>query len=284
MKKQLFSLVMMLALVIVAGSAMAINETSVLPGGTYRYVLSGVYSANNATASVSYATTGTGVTIAQVANSYAIVGGATATSVTFDITYGTQTAPSASGVITVLVTDGTSVCSNSIELDITVLALPIYTLTITKDETNYLECQTRTGADNNLTDARGTEANTFKYTVTPTIENTAGNFTYSYKITLPDGAVLTDFNNGSGDVTGYSGGVVTRSNVSSATPDVFTVTFKTTTGKATQTLTATLDETASNLVPVNGGGTYVASMTSGGSLTQSVTVKAVPTIGSFVLP
>lgn len=283
MKKLLFSLVMMLALVIVAGSAMANNEINVLPGGTYTYVLSGVSSANGATASVTYST---GIaTITELSSSYTIVGGAATTTVSFSIKYGTQTSPAISGKITVTIKDNTSLCSNSTELNITVLALPTYTLAITKDETGYSDCQARNGVSNNSADALGTnipaEKNTFKYTVTPTIANAAGNFTYSYKINLPVGAVLNAFNDGSGAVTGYIGGIVTHTNVSSATPDVFTVTFNTTTGIPTQTLTAILDDTSSTLVPINGGGTYVSSMTSGGSLTQSVTVKAVPTIGKF---
>ena len=283
MKKQFFSIVMMIALVIVAGTAMANNEKNVLPGGTYTYTLQGVYSDNAATATVTYLT-GTGVTITPIGTSYTIPARTTST-VSFTVKYGTQASPATTGKISVVIADVAN-CSNSIELNITVLPTPIYSLNLTKDVSTYSDCQARTGVSDNAPDALGTgsgELNTFTYTVTPIVTNVTGNFTYSYTISLPDNATLRSFNNGSGALlTAYNAGVVTHTGVSAVAPDVFTVTFNTTTGAAAQTLAAALTVGASSLlVPVDGGGTYQAIMTSGGSLTQSVPVKAVPTIGTF---
>jgi hypothetical protein len=162
--------------------------------------------------------------------------------------------------------------------------LPTYALNLTTDKTDYSECQKRNGVSSNSADALGTdivaEKNTFKYIVTPSVDHVSGTFSYSYKIDLPDGAELLSFNNGSSAVSGYLNGVVTHSGVSAVVPDEFIVSFNTTTGKPTKTLTATLSIGASStLVVVDGGGTYQA--TSGASLTQSVDVKAVPTIGKF---
>lgn len=281
MKKLFFSFVMLVTLVIVAGSAKAANETTVLPGGTYTYTLTGVSSVNAATAAVTYS--GNNADIAELSSSYTIAAGATNAVVTFSVTYGTQTTPATSGDILVTITDGTSHCSNSIKLSITVAPMPIYTLTIAANTDGYSECQARTGAGNNSADALGTEANTFTYTVTPNVSNVTGTFTYSYKIDLPSNSTLNLFNNGGSGVTGYNAttGVVTHTDVNTITPDVFTVTFKTTTGVATQILTATIDPASSNLVPTDGGGTYVSTIATGGNSSQSINVNAVPTIGKF---
>jgi len=280
MKKIVFSLMTLVALVVMGGSANAANEKTVLPGGTYTYNLTGVYSVNAATAVVTYSDAN--ATVTQVGTTWAIAA-ATSSTVSFTVKYGTQSVPAVDGDITVVITDDTpGGCSNTIKLTIDVQPLPTYTLALTKDETGYEECQERTGAGDNLADARGTETNTFTFTVTPVVTNVTGDFDYSYTISLPSNAVLTDFNNGSAAVPAYSGGVVTYTGVSAVAVDVFTVTFTTTTGVATQTLPASITVgAASTLVPVDGGGTYEASTTSGGSLTQSVTVKAVPTVGSF---
>ena len=269
----------MLALVIVAGSAMAANETSVLPGGTYTYNLTEVLSANASTATVTYSDAT--AEVAQVGTSWAITA-ATSSTVSFTIKYGTQAAPAIDGDITVVITDNTlGGCSNSIKLTIDVKTLPTYTLALTKNDVGYVECQARTGAGNNLTDARGTEDNTFTFSVTPIVTGVTGNFTYSYTIDFPDGSELGGYTIVDGNGDAVVDGLVTHTGVSSVATDVFTVTFKTTTGKATQTLAASVSiGAASTLIPVDGGGTYEAS--SGASLSQSVTVKAVPKIGSFL--
>lgn len=281
MKKLFFSFVMLVTLVIVAGSAKAQNETTVLPGGTYTYTLKGVSSVNEATAVVTY--TDPAAHVEQVSSSFTIAAGATDATITFKVTYGSQNSPATNGDILVVITDGTSHCTNSIKLGITVAPMPTYTLTIAANTNGYSSCQARTGARNNAPDATGSESNSFTYVVTPDVQNVTGTFTYSYKIDLPSNSTLTSFNNGGSGVTGYDSGtgIVTHTNVSEVTPDVFTVTFNTTTGAATQTLTATIDPASSNLVSTDGGGTYVSTIATNGNSSQSVDVNAVPTIGKF---
>ena len=58
MKKLLFSLVMMFALVIVAGTAMAQTNSTPIPGGTYNYTISGITSVAGATVSITYSGSG----------------------------------------------------------------------------------------------------------------------------------------------------------------------------------------------------------------------------------
>lgn len=282
MKKIVFTLMTLVALVVMAGSAMAQNETTVLPGGTYTYNLTGVYSFNEATAVVTYS--GTGETILEQGGSFTIAAATTST-VSFTIEYGTQAAPATSGTITVEITDGTSTCVNSIELDITVSPLPAYTLTIAKDETGYDDCQARNGVSNNSADALGTdiaaEENSFTFTVTPVVTGVTGNFDYSYTIDLPDGSGLNSYTIVDGAGNAVSDGTISYTGVSSVVGDEFTVKFNTTTGIDTKALVASLTLSTSLLEPVDGGGQYQATMASGGSLTQTVNVNAVPTIGSF---
>lgn len=282
MKKQFFTFLMMIALVIVAGSAMAANEKNVFPGGTYTYNLTGIGSVNAASTTVTY--DGDNVTITPVSG-YAIAANTVNGTISFELFF--DDSPLAtSGKILVVIDDATSGCSNSIEYSITVLPMPSYTLSIAASIAET--CQVRTGADDNLADARGTEDNSFTFTVTPVIANipTGMEYTYSYDITLPSNAVLTGFTNVTSAVTGYSPGEVTYTLTRTAladeySPDVFTVAFKTTTGAATQSIQASLPLTNSTLVPNNGGtGSYTA--TNGGNLSASVSVKAVPKIGSFL--
>jgi uncharacterized alpha/beta hydrolase family protein len=54
MKKQLFSLVMMLALVIVAGSAMGQTKSTPYPGGTYNYTVSDIKAFSGGTVTITY--------------------------------------------------------------------------------------------------------------------------------------------------------------------------------------------------------------------------------------
>lgn len=283
MKKIVFTLMTVFALALMANSVMAQNEKNVLGGGTYTYNLSGVLSANDATATVSY--DGGGETITQVGTSWDITGGTTSI-VSFTIEYGTQASPAGDGDISVVITDDVSGCTNEILLTIDV-SVPIYTLSIAKDETGYLACQTRTGAGDNTPDAlgddSGTEVNTFTFTVTPVITGVTGNFNYSYTIDFPDGSALDSYSIVDSDNNAVTDGVISYTDVSAVQEDVYTVTFNTTTGAATQSLLSQISVgAASVLTAVNdGGGVYNSTMTSGGSLSQTVTVNAVPTIGGF---
>jgi hypothetical protein len=279
MKKIVFSLMTLLALVVMAGSANAQGKFAPIPGGTYHYTLPIVIAnQSDAVLTATGLTNGTSV-ITNITPSLTDIA-TTVTEISFDVTYSN----SATGTckIEFTITDELSGCANYIYLDVPMNPVPTYTLNIVASITET--CQTRAGAGDNTPDALGdgSEANSFTFTVTPVVTGVTGNFTYSYTIDLPTNAVLLSFNNGAGGVSNYSGGVVTYTGVGSVATDIFTVAFNTTTGVDTQTLTATLtDGASSTLVPVDGGGTYEATMASGGNLTQSVAVKAVPKIGSF---
>lgn len=282
MKKIVFSLMTLFALALMAGSAMGQNEKLVLAGGTYTYHLDGVESFYDATATVFY--NGGGETISQIGTSWDITGGTTST-VSFTVKYGTQNIPAGSGQIKVVITDDNSGCTNEILLTIAVSS-PTYTLALTKDvaTSNYIECQARTGAGDNTADALGDdlggEVNTFTFTVTPEITGITGVFDYSYTINFPDDiAGLNSYTIKDALNVDVTTGTISYIDVTSVSTDVFTVTFNTTTGIATKTLTSLLTLSTSLLKPDDGGGTYVA--TSGGDLTQSVNVNAVPTIGGF---
>ena len=281
MKRILFTLMMIAALAMVANTAKAQNETSVYPGGTYTYNLTGILSHNAATAAVTYS--GSNATITELTGSYAIAA-TIASTVSFTIFYD-DTPLATSGNINVTITDGTSTCANNILLAITVLDLPTYTLALTKDETGFAACQARSGAGDNTADAMGTdiitEVNTFTFTVTPTLANLPSEYDFTYIISLPGGGTLQSFADGSSSVTGFTSGTVSRDETDVTDGHVYTVTFNTTTGINAVALTATLTLAGSNLTlpAAHGSGVYAA--TAGGDLTQTVTVSAVPSIGSF---
>jgi hypothetical protein len=283
MKKIVLKFFVLLAIVFIVNTSMAQGKFAPLPGGTYSYTLDIVIAnQSDATLTATGLTTGT-ATISNVTPNLTDIA-ATVTEIAFDVTYSND----ATGTcrIEFIITDEVSACSNTIYVDVPMNPVPTYTLSILADITGYDECQARSGAADNSADALGTdipaEVNTFTYSVTPVVNNVSGNFDYSYTIDLPDNAVLNSFDNGSDDVAAYSAGVVSYTNVSSVSTDVFTVTFNTTTGVDSQTLTAALTVGASSVLqPADGGGTYEATLTSGGSLSETVNVNAVPHIGSF---
>lgn len=274
MKQKIFTLMILLALTMLVGKLKADNETQVMVGTSYTYTLRNVSSAVNATAVVDYS--GDNETITQNGTSYTIVGG-TPTTVSFDILYGSEASPATSGIITVTITNtGANACSNSIELDITVLPMPTYTLDL--DISAVTECQARTGADNQLADARGTESNSFTYTVNPALTNipTGATYTITYNISLPTNLVLTSFN------TAPAGGNISKTNSNS---DTYTASFTTTTGAAQQTLTASLINITSQTITVvttdGKSSTYHATLAVGGQDSHTATIRPVPAIGRF---
>lgn len=289
MKQKIFTLVLMLAFIVVGGKVFGQNEATVLIGSTYTYNLSDVASAVNATAVVTWETD-TDVEINPVAPGFGIVGGAAPRTLSFTVKYGDPGESVSSGLIRVVITnDEAPTCSNFIIFPVTVLPAPIYALAITKDETDYDPCQERAGTGNNAPNATvspADEQNSFTFTVTPVITNVPNDstFNYSYDITLPEGTGLNGFTISSATTTLTATGTVIHTGVTNATlvPDVFTITFNTTTNLSAQTLTATLTDITTQELQVtfgSGSGTYLA--ISGGASTQSVAVNPVPAIGSF---
>lgn len=274
MKKQFLSFVMMLALVIVAGTAMAQLNNTPYQGGTYTYKLNGITVVNASTATVTY--DGTGATLP---TPIAIAIGANQT-ITFQVTY-SQAATS--GTLKVNIVDNTSTCNNFIQLAITVKAKPTIDLAIVGSVDDL--CQNLNTTPANNTDASvGSTANTFTFTVTPTIVNepAAGTYTYDYTLALPDAATtgLTNYTitrtSGTGTWTESTGEVV---GATTTADQVFTISFNTTTGITAKTITGTLS--AVSLTENSGNGNYVETVTTNNE--DNVIVKTTPKIGSFTI-
>lgn len=307
MKKQFFTFLMMIALVIVAGTAMAQTKKTPYRGGTYTYNLDGIVVNTNGKAQINYvgtAPTGWTFTVSNGTdfNPYTIGGdisieAGAARTLSFKIAYSST---ATDGKIEVRVFNGTETsCSNFIELSITPQAQPTMTYAINTTVTAPL-CQNINASplDDNVA-ASGLNAgnpdlttatdNSFTFTVTPVITSVTTAFDYTYKLTLPDalttglsGYTITPAatNNGTYNPTT---GVVSGSGVTAtdATADVYTISFKTTTGQAPVNIDGVISD--GSMTVTSGGATYNATVTSGGVDTKTVTVKTMPSIGTFDL-
>ena len=282
MKKQLFSLVMMLALVIVAGSAMAQTNVTPYPGGTYSYTLSGIKT--NPAGTAANAITGANATIKNVENSGVDYTGtniatpaATDFTLNFDITYGLLA--TGTRTVTVTVTDGAASgsCSNFIELEVIINPLPTLALSIAASEDQYCQNKKSSPLNDNEAASVGATTNSFTFTVSPTITNDPDVYTYSYAITMPAAQGLATYDIAYAGPGTWNEGAGTVTGATSETDGVFTVTFTTTTGLAPIDLTATITGTPT-LTATNGGATYNGTIT---TASDAVSVKTMPSIGTF---
>lgn len=275
----------MLALVIVAGSAMA-QGTNVTPyvGGTYSYTLGGLKLTGAATATVSYVGTNS-----PTFNTTSIPLTSANTSLTFTANYTGETAGIAGEYIRVDikydVASGSAAtgCSNYIILNVMVQALPTIDLVVA---TTGFNCQNVGTATNNLAAANqpGIADNTFTYTVTPTLTNIAltdaafesYDFTFTLNTELLGTTTVVPTVTAGGGTLSESGGTYTVAGATSAT--TITMTFPTTTGVAATDFTATV---ANGKLNVNGSNTYNETNTANNGAT--VTVTPTPTIGVFTI-
>jgi hypothetical protein len=288
MKQKIFTLIMMLALVIVTSSAFA-QGTNVtpFPGSTYSYALTGIYVQSAGTAAI--AITGSDVTIQNVEGSGVAYAGPEAVPATtsftlnFDIAYdldatGTRT-------LTVTVADGaaTGGCTNFIELQIVIQPLPAIDLAISASPTGaYCQNINSTPLTNNTPASTGATLNTITFTVDPNITNPpGGGYHWDYTIALTNAA-----NHALNPLTGYdivytgtgsyapATGLVTGA--SGTANETFAVSFTTTTGIAPQTITGTIS--SASITTTVGSIVYTGTTSVD---TDHTDVNTMPSIGSF---
>lgn len=275
MKKQLFTFVMMIALVIVAGSAFGQGtKTTPYKGGTYSYALGGIVVNTNGYAKITY--NGADATIKNVegdgddyvADTEIPIASGSTFELNFDITYG---ATAGNGTITVLVTaDG---CTNQITLAIVPAVAPTIDLTVAP-LSSVAFCQKAEGVDNNEA-ASVDQTNSLTFTVSQSIGNAPADYTWGYTIDLPNPG-LTGYTVTKGG-SAVSFPLVVSGISKTTTSEVYTVTFTTTTGEDPMDIEATL--TAVSLTENSGGANYLETVTNNN--TGKVTVKSMPSIGSF---
>lgn len=245
---------MMLALVFVAGSAMALNEKNVFGGGLYHYRVTGLGATTGANATVVYNVASGTVATIENATGLTIAAGATADKIiNFDVQYGTVAAPASSGKIIVTVTQGS--CTNFIEFAITVTT-PSMTLNVTASTGGG--CQNKNAVPDDNEDASiGATANAVGFTVTAGLSPSGlASYKYDFDITGMDCDLSVD-------------------NVAAAT--THSDTFTTTEGGG-GTVTGTITNGTFTLDAANGGATYPMTVSTDH---LDITVNPMPTIGSF---
>jgi hypothetical protein len=278
MKQRIFTIVMLFALVIFAGSANAQTKFTPYQGGTYTYNLP--YTLVNA-GNVALTLTGGEMTVgttvpAGITNGGAAVALASGTgSVSVPITF----ALTASGTkrIAFVVTDLTSNCSNNIFVNVVVATAPTLSFTIAA---SAFTCQgTNSSPANNTPASSGVTDNTFTYTITPSVSIASG-YTYGVDFDItPTTSGLTAFavtrTTGDGSLTGSYATGYSITGATSAT-QVFTVTFTTTTGIANEVYTGTISAPKLNVTA--GGNIYDGTIADPDDV---VTVRTMPTVGAI---
>lgn len=305
MKKQLFSLVMMLALVIVAGSAMAVNGDKITPyqGATHSYTLSAMVLTENATATMFLSSTKTltpglnnttnggnwGIssvstnsgspTVSPANTSYSIPLTSNETSLTFSVTYGTSL-NTGTYYLYVNVVNSAGSCNNYIMQTITVIAAPTLALDLTVGNATVCQKIAAVGSALDNIAASDGQVTTFTYIVTPTPgtipANTSYNFNFnldnytlgsnSIVLSVSDGSIAA----GSGSTYNITGAV--------ATSVTITATVNTTTGVAAKTFAGSLNSGSLKADAAVGGASYTATIT---GTPKTVTIGSTPTIGTF---
>jgi len=275
MKKLFFSFVMLVTLVIVAGSAKAQTKFTPYPGGTYSYKINGISVTHASTATI---TVPSGLTVSNVSpgvgNNDVVVG---TTEITFDVTYAAAPLTGTKRIL-VQLKDETSGCTNSIYYDVVMAIPPTLSLAIS-GVADFCQALNSTPA-NNQDASVGAPANTFIFTVTPTIV-AAGSPTYDFNINLADygfGSSTIIHTSGTGTPTPATAISTGSIAVTGATGiQTFTVTFTTTEGPGAD-ITGQINGAKLHMEAINGGQAYDGTITTSSDI---VTVKALPTIGGF---
>ena len=277
MKKIVFSLMTLFALALMAGSAFAQTATTPYVGVTYTYTLGGIEVQNNSEAVVTYSGAGATITSTPIALTSA------STQLSFDVVYSDGTIGGA-GNLTVTITDGTTNCSNYINLAIVPTPAPTLELAVTASVVDLCQNLNGTPADNTAADI-GAADNTFTFTITPTTTGTLNSGdTYSFDFDLNDyliGATAITITHTASSATATPVGPVGSQIVITDAPydeaQEFTVTFATTTGLPNEIING---EASSGELQV--GGTVPATYTATYNPSNvDVTVKSTPAIGVF---
>lgn len=285
MKKIVYSLMISIALVVMAGSANA-QGTNITPfvDGTYSYTLGGIVLTGDATATVSYVGTNS-----PTLSTTSIALTSASTSLTFTADYTGATAGVIGEYIKVEIQyddvsgNASAGCTNYIILNVMVQALPTIDLVVA---TTGFNCQNLGTATDNKSAANqtGIPNNTFTYTVTPNLTNIAlvdaafesYDFTFTFdNEVLGTTTVVPTVTAGGGTLTENAG---TYTVAGATTATTITMTFPTTTGVTATGFTATI---ADGVLNVNGGNTYAETVTTNNNAT--VTVTPTPTIGTFTI-
>jgi hypothetical protein len=278
MKKNVITLIMIFALALLSGSAMAQDKFAPFPGGTYSYTLDiDLANQSDATLTATGLTTGSS-TISNISPSLTDIA-STVTSISFNVTYSNDATGTCK--IEFVITDEVSGCSNNIYLDVTMNPLPTLALGISS---TTLTCQALnpSPADNeaaSLPTVAVTLENTITFTVTPDVEDITA-YSYDYTLTIPTNGQtnLTDYTityAGPGTATQGTGSI-TVTGATTEVDGVFTITFVTTTGIVDEDITGTLS--AATMTDTVNSGSYIATLS---PVSTTSKVQAVPGIGSF---
>lgn len=266
MKQRIFTLLMMLALVFVAGSAMAVIHSTVIQGGKYPYNLNGIVMNNAAggTGTISCpAGTISNVTGWTGSSPYTVPTGSS--TLTFDMTFNTVGNTS----ITVVVTDGS--CSNQIVLAVTVTDAP--TIDLSFAAVTSPVCQAALGSTNNLAASSG-QTNTLTFTISKATTNDPTSYSWGYTIAISNdglGSFVTKRNG----VNASPGAI---SNVASTATEVWTVEYATTTGIDPADIVATISNAKITDLGT-GAATYDETDLTDNQAT--IVVSSMPSIGAF---
>ena len=282
MKRFLFTLMTLVALVLVANTTFAAVNSTVIKGGTYPYSINGITLNSDGHAIINYGGTGAtfydvngaGAAVEYTAGSNISYTAGSSLTLTFSIEYSLT---ATGGDITVDVYDDDSGCHNTITLTITTNNAPSFDLTISNDNSG---CQTTSTTTDYQTPASYQSSNTITYTVSKgTVTDAPATYTWGFTIDIPNTTSNLDnytVTYGATDITGDMPYDVTGL-ASTATSADIVVTFYTTTGIADQTLTGTVS--AGTVTDTGtGGATYDESNTPD---TSDATILAMPSIGAF---
>ena len=320
MKKLLFSFVMMIALVIVTGTAMA--QTSVTPylGGTYSYTVSGldqvstarfveVYitdAANAKQALTGYTanapTTGLSLAAGTLLYSGALTGSPTPATIGFNIDFATSGLTAGTTYrLWVKIYNGTSAAGTCYNARFITIVPAVNNFNLVAAVTNASICQTIT-PDGSLavnTTASAAQSTVFTYTVTKTGGDNNDDWSFDFKIpsTTVTGLDISNITSSVPTITTGTGTntVLTSGTISAGTFNVkvtnsdlavnasvvtITITIPTAAGVADAAFAATIS--AAKLYVNQTATVSIGTETNGADNTATTTLKSLPAIGGFI--